>query len=453
MARLVPAHRIRPPVPGTRVVIDLRPLQEPERTPITAEYLEHLLGAFTADPIAGESFFVLTRTLRLDPTVELEAQGLPVVARRRLPPTSRIFRSAGLTLDSFLLRGAGLGAARGAREAGAAGTIYHVAGGAVPLASGLPVVATLLDLAPWELPEVYAASAAARFGHRLRARVLHDAARVIVCSRATADSARRRLHLPPERISVVPLAVDETFRAAGRDAAGQAELRQRLGLPERYLVFSGRYEARRDMGTLFRALRGLREAGLTPEPRAGRRVRGRHEEVRPLLVLAAQYETSEDLDTLQRSVTRSGAGELLRVAPPLERLERAALIGGSLGLVYPSLSEATGLPVLEALSLGVPVIASRAGALPEIVGSAGIIVEPRDPARLATAISTLWAGGSLFEQLRRKALRRAAEPPRSWADVARETREVYAAAAADAGRAAEPHLGSDPAEADSDLRR
>lgn len=448
MARLVPVQRSRAPVAGTRVVIDLRPMQEPERTPTTADYLEHLLAAFAAEPLMGESFFVLTRTLRPDPSVDLEARGLPIVARRRLPPTTRIFRSAGLTLDSFLLRGAGLGAARGAREAGAGGTIYHTAGGAVPLASGLPVVATLLDLAPWELPDLYAASTAARFGHRLRARVLHDAARVIVCSRATAESARRRLHLPPERISIVPLAVDETFRSVGRDGKRHDEIRQKLQLPERYLVFSGRYDARRDMGTLFGALRSLRDGQAPAEPRAGQRAgSSRHEYGPPLLVLAAQYESEEDLQTLQRSIARSGAADLLRLAPPLDRTDRAALIGGSVGLVYPSLSEATGLPVLEALSLGVPVIASRAGALPEMVGSAGIVVEPRDPARLATAISALWAGGSLFEQLRRKALRWSETSARSWADVARETREVYAAAAADAGRAVTPP------EADSSPRR
>jgi len=442
MTRLVARRRVKP-VAGTRVVIDLRPLQEPERTPITADYLAHLLSAFAANPLDGESFFVLTRTLRADPSVSFEAAGLPVAARRRLPPTSRVFRSAGLTLDSFLLRGAELGASRGAREAGAAGTVYHTAGWAVPLASGLPVVATLLDLAPWELPSVYAASAAARFGHRLRARVLHDASRVIVCSRQTAESARRRLHLPPERISIVPLAVDEVFRSAGRDEARRKSVRERLGLPERYLVFSGRYDARRDMGTLFRALRLWQEGGVEAAPRRRRRTATRQEDVGPpLLILAAEHETDDDRLALQRAAAHSGAGPLLRLAPALGREDRAALIGGSQALVHPSLSEATGLPALEALSLGVPVICSRAGALPEIVSSAGIVVEPRDPARLVAAMSTLWAGGSLADRLRRQALRRADAAPRTWSDVARETREVYAAAAIE--RAGESAARSSP---------
>jgi glycosyltransferase involved in cell wall biosynthesis len=377
---------------------------------------------------------VLTRAMRDDPSHELEDDGLPVVGRRVLPPTSRVFRSAGLTLDSFLLRGAELGTSRGAQVTGAAGAVYHTAGGAVPLASGLPVVATLLDLAAWELPATYAASAAARFGHRLRARVLRDAARVIVCSRATAESARRRLHLPAERIAVIPLAVDDAFREYGRDNDAQAELRQRLELPDRYLLFSGRYDARRDMGSLFRALRLMREdaSQAAPRPASRRRVdptrRRRVEPATepPLLVIAARDIGAVELTTLERAVARAGIGDLVRLAPPLAREERAALIGGSVALVYPSLSEGTGLPALEALSLGVPVICSRAGALPEIVGNAGIVVEPRDPARLAAAMSALWAEGALADQLHRQAARRADRPQRSWLDVARETREAYA---------------------------
>lgn len=424
MAKLVarPAPRT---VPGTRVVVDLRPLQEPERTPITADYLERLLAAYADTPLDGESFVVICRSLRPDPSRALEARGLPVAARRRLPPTSRLFRSAGLTLDSFLLRGAEIGTLPAERDAGG-GAVFHTAGGAVPLASQLPVVATLLDLAPWELPRVYAASPAARFGHRLRARVLHDAARVIVCSRATADSARRRLHLPESRIAIVPLAVDERFRNAARDEDRRRALSARLSLPDRYLAFCGRYDARKDLATLWSALVALRDDAPRPE----RRRRGAGDSVGPpALILALQYAAAADREALQRTVERSGVADMVRLVPPLPPEDRAALVGGALAFVYPSVSEGTGLSVLEALSVGVPVICSKAGAPPEFVGSAGIIVEPRDPGRLAAAVSAIWSAGSLATQIRRAAAARSAAWSRTWRDVAAETRAVYAAAA------------------------
>lgn len=415
MARLAAKSRKRTPLRPARVVIDARPIQEPERTPLTAEYLEHLLQAFAAEPLKGESFVILSRTLRPDPSDALVRAGLPVVARRRLPPTSRVFRSAGLTLDSFLLRGAEVGTA-----GGNLGALFHTAGGAVPIASRLPVVATLLDMAPWELPQTYAASPAARFGHRLRARVLRDAARVIVCSRATAESARRRLHLPMERLAVVPLAVDEEFRSAGKDADLVTATRDRFALPTRYICFAGRYDARKDMRTLFQALDRVRR----------RAPAGDGKDALPALVVALPSGDGAEREPLSEAVAASRVADLVRVVVTRDARERAAVVAGAEAFAYPALSEATALPAMEALALGIPVICYRTGALPETVGSAGIVVEPRDPNRLAAAIEALWSGGSLSDQLHRQARKRAATSGRTWADVAHETREVYAAALA-----------------------
>jgi len=427
MARLVAHVREAPPLPGVRVVVDVRPMQEPEHAPLTAEYLERLLRAFAAEPLAGESFVIVSRALRPDPAVSLAAAGLPVAGHRRMPPTGRVFRSAGLTVDSFLLRGAEIGTASAEVDRK---SVFHTAGGAVPLASGLPIVATLLDLAPWDLPAVYAASPAARFGHRLRARVLRDATRVIVCSRATAEAARRRLHLPAERLVVVPLAVDESYRAAGRDVELGSTVRDRLGLPPRYLAFAGRYDARKDMRTLFRALVHIRDqAAGTSRPTRRRAGTGNGAGAPlPTLVFALADNGPDERSAVAAAVERSGVAEMVRVVAPADQRERAAIVAGAEAFVYPCLSEATALPALEALSVGVPVIGSRAGAMPEAVGSAGIVVEPRDPARMAAAIEALWSGGALAKQLRRQAHRRAETDTRSWSDVAFETRRVYAEA-------------------------
>ena len=403
--RLAPALPAAPSH-GVRVVVDARPLQEPERSPLTAWYLDQLLGAYAAEPLDGESFVIVSRSLRPDPAAAFAAAGLPVAASRRIPPTTRALRSAGLTLDSFLLRGAELGARADAE------TIFHTAGGAVPLASQLPVVATILDLAPWELPETYAASAAARFGHRVRARVLRDAARVIVCSRAVGEMARRRLHVPEERISVVPLAVGDDFAAAARDNDRLAADRARLSLPVRYVVFAGRYDARKDLRTLFRAIALLRDRGGSI----------------PALVMALDVAFPDEHAQLARAIETNGLNGSITVVGTTGARQRAAVIAGSQAFVYPALSDATALPALEALAVGVPVVSSKTGALPETIGSAGIVVEPRDAARMAAALEAVWAEGALASQLVSHAQRRAASAQRTWSDVARETRLAYLAA-------------------------
>ena len=85
-----------------------------------------------------------------------------------------------------------------------------------------------------------------------------------------------------------------------------------------------------------------------------------------------------------------------------------------------------GFKAIQFMACGVPVVASAVGALPEIVGAAGLLVEPRDPGRLATALRTIWTDDRVHGRVAAAAADRAATDHRSWADVADATRRVYA---------------------------
>ena len=408
--------------PGIRVVLDARPLQDPARAPATARYLDGLLGGFDADLLPGESFAFLLQADLDDPTEAFSR--LDVVGRRLLPPT-RLLRSGALTVDPFLLRGASLGAAWRADRSGAAGAVYHAVAGSPPMFSRIPIVVTLLDLAPWELPQAFQRSPASRFGQRLRGRLVRDAAAVIVGSEAVARAARRLLRLRAGRVRVVPLAPHPAFQAAGATpwdevpgatASGDGvDETARLGLPERYLVYFGRFDARHDVGTFLRALANL---AARPRPRG---VPAMAWPPRVLIVGASP----DDRAALARAAGRLGAGDALVYAPAMAPERLASLVRGARAVVMPALTDSAGLPALDAIAAGVPVVAGSVGALPEAVGRAGILVEPRDPERLAEAISTAWADDRLRGQLVEAAL----EHPnarRTWADVAHETRQIYA---------------------------
>lgn len=419
-------------IPGMRVVLDARPLQEPGRAPLTALYLRELLRAFDADTLEGESFAFLLQGGLADPTGVFER--LAVIGRRRMPPT-RLFRSGALTIDPFLLRGASLGAAWRAERGGSAGAVYHAAGGGVPLASGLPLVVTLLDLAPWELPDAFQRSPAARFGHRLRARILREAAAVIVPTAAGARAARRLLHLRVDRVRVVPLAPRPAF---GRDPDPGRGRRacERLGIGERYFVYAGRFDARHDLVTLFRALGLLkarsdgprdqsRPAGVVSAPsRASEPGAGVAGLPRILLVGASP----EDRAAVARAAFREGVNDLVAYAPALDEATEASIVAGARAVLLPVLSDIAGLAALEAIACGTPVVAGAVGGVPELVGAAGILVEPRDPARLATALHAVWADDEVHDRLAVAARGRASSARRTWADVAAETRAIYAEA-------------------------
>ena len=297
--------------------------------------------------------------------------------------------------------------------------IYHAVGGSIPLATGLPLVVTLLDLAPWELPGAYQRGAASRFGQRLRARLLRDAAAVIVGTEAVGVAARRLLHIPRDRIRIVALAPRPAFTSgaaattaarANRDPRAE---RDRLGLPERYVIYSGRYDARQDLGTLLRALAELAAAGRPDGLPA--------DAPWPPRVLFAGA-SPDDRAALARAAAREGVGETLAYAPRLDEDRLASLVRGARAALLPVVSDSAGLAAIEAIASGTPVVASAVGALPEIVGAAGILVEPRDPARLAQALATAFVDDRVHGSLVDLARERAAAQQRTWADVARETR-------------------------------
>ncbi len=192
---------------------------------------------------------------------------------------------------------------------------------------------------------------------------------------------------------------------------------ERLGLPARYLVYPGRYDARQDLATLLRALAAMTAAG---------RPDGLAADVpwppRVLLVGA----TPNDRASLARAAAREGVSEALAYAPALEPARLAALLRGARAALLPVLSDAAGLAAIEALACGTPVVATAVGALPELIGAAGLLVEARDPNRLAVALRAAWLDDTVHARIAAAAATRAAAEQRSWADVATATRAIYA---------------------------
>jgi glycosyltransferase involved in cell wall biosynthesis len=104
-----------------------------------------------------------------------------------------------------------------------------------------------------------------------------------------------------------------------------------------------------------------------------------------------------------------------------DELERQ--LRGARALVYPSLYEGFGIPILEAMSVGTPVVTSRGGATEEVAGGAAVLVDPLDPASIAAGLAE---ADDRREELRALGLERARAF--TWDDVARRTVEVYEAA-------------------------
>jgi glycosyltransferase involved in cell wall biosynthesis len=134
----------------------------------------------------------------------------------------------------------------------------------------------------------------------------------------------------------------------------------------------------------------------------------------------------EDRASLARAAARVDVGDALAYAPRLPDERVAGLVRGARAAILPALSDATGLAAIESVACGTPVVASAVGALPEAIGTAGILVAPREPERLAAALGTIWADDRVHARLAASARERAEGATRTWADVASDTRRIYA---------------------------
>jgi glycosyltransferase involved in cell wall biosynthesis len=99
------------------------------------------------------------------------------------------------------------------------------------------------------------------------------------------------------------------------------------------------------------------------------------------------------------------------------------LYAASTVVIYPSLFEGFGLPVVEALACGAPVITSNTSSLPEVGGDAALLVDPLSIDSIADAIARLWSDETTRAQMSRRGVLHAANY--SWERTARETAEVY----------------------------
>jgi glycosyltransferase involved in cell wall biosynthesis len=243
-------------------------------------------------------------------------------------------------------------------------------------------------------------------------RTLQRAAGIIAVSESTKRDLLELYGVDGDRVAVVPHGVDrQVFRRPSQEEVER--VRRRFGIVGPYLLSLGGIEPRKNLPNLVRAY-----AQLPPE-------------VRPALVLAGgsvewNREGREALEQALRELPWE-VSERIVLTGYVAEADKVALLGGAEALVYPSLYEGFGLPVLEAMACGTPVVTSNVSALPEIGGDAALLVDPRDPAAIASALERLLQDEELRHELTTRGAARAARY--TWEETARRTAEVLHRAA------------------------
>ncbi len=248
-----------------------------------------------------------------------------------------------------------------------------------PVHSRVPTVVTVHDLAVFRRPEAFPPWTRT-YSRLVVPRVVRNAGIVVAVSEFTATEIEQLLDVPRARIRVVPNAADAAFTADGRSAEGD------------YVLAVGTLEPRKNLA---RTIEAAQRLGVEL------RVAGAHG---------------------WGGVEARGRG--VRWEGEVGDEELARLYRGARCVVYASLYEGFGIPVLEAMACGAPVVTSRGGATEEVAGGAAVLVDPEDVASIAAGIEE---AVSRRDELRAAGLRRARDY--SWDESARLLLEAYRDAA------------------------
>ncbi|MCY4727829.1 glycosyltransferase family 1 protein [Nocardioides sp. STR2] len=262
-----------------------------------------------------------------------------------------------------------------------------------PAHTSMPTVITLHDMLYWSHPEVMVTPFFTRPVMWMERRAVANAARVITVSEVSAGEIRKYLDVSAERLHVVPL--------AGRQPEVVAPYRGE----ENLVIAGGQRRPYKNWDGLIRAL------ALVEEP------------IRPRLVITG---AGPGEDPLQPVVDECGLGDWVDLRGWVDADELADLRARARALAFPTLAEGFGLPVLEAMSIGLPVIASDLPVLREVGGDAGMWFDPLNTASMAAALRTVATDPEAMLRASRAGLAQA--EGFSWRRVAEETLTVFRSA-------------------------
>lgn len=240
----------------------------------------------------------------------------------------------------------------------------------LPIACPCPAIVTVHDLACFSFPDHFPWRM--RTAARLQA---HHAARngvhFMADSQATQRDIEVHLSVPPERITVAYLGCSKRFFGP-HPPESIVETRSRHGLPERYVLYTGRLQPRKNLSRLLAAF-----ACVCAE----------YPSLPHHLVLAGDDGWMPE--GIEKAIAHSPVRERIHRLGFVSGADLPALMAGADVLALVSLWEGFGLPVVEAMATGTAVLVSNTSSLPEVAGDAAVTVDPEDTEAIAEALARL----------------------------------------------------------------
>jgi glycosyltransferase involved in cell wall biosynthesis len=255
-------------------------------------------------------------------------------------------------------------------------------------------------------------------------RAIPKAAKVICVSHHVRDVVQERFEVPAERLPVIYPGISSMFRPIAANAT-RIHLEEQYGIRDPYLLVSGRWERRKNLVRTVEAFALFK-----------RRFRTRHK----LVLTGGRSWASMEVD---RAIRRLGVGDMIRDLGKTPAEDLPFLYGGAAAVIYASLWEGFGLPIVEAMACGTPVVTSNVAAMPETAGGTALLVNPQSTEDIAAAMHRVTADTDFTERLRTQGLQHARRY--TWENTARRVLDLYEEIAH--GKTAASHTSPAPAAA------
>lgn len=257
-----------------------------------------------------------------------------------------------------------------------------------PLGVKFPTVITVHDLIPLHFPKFL--SVLRLYCQYYIAQVVRSATHVICDSEATARDLHDFLGVSVRNLSVIQLAYNAAYFRF-------------LNLPtQNYFLYVGRHDHYKNLSRLISAFATIKNTDL-------------------ILKIAGSPDGKNTPDLRQQAI-ELGVSDRVEFLSYVPYDELPQLINQAIALVFPSLWEGFGLPVLEAMACGTPVITSNISSIPEVAGDAAILIDPYQTSEIAAAMEAVVTDSQLWRSLRKSGLQQAQKF--SWQKTAKETAEV-----------------------------
>jgi len=226
---------------------------------------------------------------------------------------------------------------------------------------------------------------------------------MVAVSESTRRDSIRILGVPPEKIVAIPLGVGENFREIS-DEKQLEEIRRKYGLPEKFILYVGLVEPRKNLPLLLEAYCDLQKQGIPHT-----------------LVIVGRY--GWDSEEVLKQVQELKLDQWVHFTGYVDHSELPAIYNLASLMVYPSLYEGFGLPVLEAMACGTPLVTTEVSSMPELVGEAGLLFPVGDKEALVEAMRSVLTDKVFGDHLSSLGLQRAARF--TWRQTATDTLRVY----------------------------